>query len=130
MYNTINVLYPSLLAVGGVTCDMYECIVRQDSTGAQFHALGWTTAQRLFILSHLKGAGAWNSVWLCKFCKLFPLKLYDPLLFAQNPVPSMFKFYKLLIFFFKEKAYLWWLYQYCTHFQYYQRHLWLNFFKI
>ena len=39
-YNTMIVLYPRLLAVGGVTCDMCACIVRQDYTGAHFHALG------------------------------------------------------------------------------------------
>ena len=54
MYNTIIVLYPSLLAVGGVTRDMCACIVRQDYTGAHFHAHGWTTPQRLFILRHLR----------------------------------------------------------------------------
>ena len=48
------VLYPSLLAVGGVTHDMCACIVRQDYTGAHFHALGWTSPQRLFILRHLR----------------------------------------------------------------------------
>ena len=34
------VLYPNLLAVGGVTRDMCACIVRQDYTGAHFHAHG------------------------------------------------------------------------------------------
>ena len=51
---TIVMLYPSLLAVGGVTRDMRACIVRQDYTGAHFHALGWTTPQKLFILRHLR----------------------------------------------------------------------------
>ena len=53
-YNTIIVLYPSLLAVGGVTRDMNARIVRQDYTGAHFHALGWTSPQRVFILRHLR----------------------------------------------------------------------------
>ena len=48
------VLYTSLLAVGRVTHDMCACIVRQDYTGAHFHALGWTSPQRLFILHHLR----------------------------------------------------------------------------
>ena len=34
-YNTIIVLYPSLLAVGGVTHDMCACIVRQLSNSAE-----------------------------------------------------------------------------------------------
>ena len=34
------VLYPSLLAVGGVTRDMCACIVRQDYTGAHFPCPG------------------------------------------------------------------------------------------
>ena len=35
---TIIVLYPSLLAVGGATRDMCARIIRQDYTGAHFHA--------------------------------------------------------------------------------------------
>ena len=34
-----RVFYPDLLAVGRVTHDMCACIVRQDYTGARFHAL-------------------------------------------------------------------------------------------
>ena len=48
------VFYPDLLAVGGFTRDMCACKVRQDFTGAHFHALGWTTPQSLFILRHLR----------------------------------------------------------------------------
>ena len=33
-----SVLYPDLLAIGVVNCDMSVCIVRQDYTGAHFHA--------------------------------------------------------------------------------------------
>ena len=40
--------------VGGVTRAMCACIVRQDYTEAHFHAHGWTTPQRLFILCLLR----------------------------------------------------------------------------
>ena len=48
------VFYPNLLAVGVVTYDMRKGIVRQDYTGAHFHALGWTSPQRLLILKFPK----------------------------------------------------------------------------
>ena len=48
------VFYPDLLAVGGGTRDMCTGIVRQDYTGAHFHARGWTSPQRLFILRLLR----------------------------------------------------------------------------
>ena len=48
------VFYPDLLAVGGGTHDMCTGIVRQDYTGAHFHALGWTSPQKLFILRLLR----------------------------------------------------------------------------
>ena len=43
-----------LLAVGGGTHDMFSGIVRQNYTGAHFHACGWISPQRLFILCFLR----------------------------------------------------------------------------
>ena len=96
-YNTIIVLYPSLLAVGGVTRDMCACIVRQDYTGAHFHALGWTTPQRLFILRLLRRERCPKFKMTSQSLQCSSLwNFFHPLQFVIKSVPSMCSLFDLL----------------------------------
>ena len=100
-------LYPSLLAVGGVTRDMYACIVRQDYTGAHFHALGWTTPQRLFILRLLRRERCpkiWMTSQSLQCSSLW--NFFHPLQFVIKSVPSMCRLFDLLLSFKKETTLL------------------------
>ena len=103
MYNTIIVLYPSLLAVGGVTRDMCACIVRQDYTGAHFHALGWTSPQRLFILRHLRRERNPKFKMTRQILQCSSLwNIFHPLHFTKKSAPSMCMFL-ITAFFWKRK---------------------------
>ena len=100
MYYTIIVLYPSLLAVGGVTHDMCACIVRQDYTGAHFHALGWTSPQRLFILRHLRRERNPKFKMTRQILQCSSLwNFFHPLHFAKTSAPSMCSFNNLVLSF-------------------------------
>ena len=83
-------LYPSLLAVGGVTRDMCACIVRQDYTGAHIHAHGWTSLQRLFILCLLltERCAKFKVTRQSQQC-FFLWNFFHPLQFAITSAPSM-----------------------------------------
>ena len=70
------VSYPELLAIGRFNHDMYARIVRQDYTGAHFHALGGTSPQRLFILCLCGENDAKNSRQLGKFCNALPFETF------------------------------------------------------
>ena len=99
--------YPDLLAVGTVTHDMCSCIVRQDYTGAHFHALSWTSPQRLFILRLLRRERCpkfkiTGQIRQCSFLWNF----FHPLHVAKKSAPSMCRFFNSLLSFEKESILL------------------------
>ena len=113
------VFHPDLLAVGRVTHDMCACIVRQDYTGAHFHALGWTSPQRLFILRHLRRERNPKFKMTRQILQCSSLwNFFHPLHFAKTSAPSMCSFNNLVLSFLKESIFLqtWYLFHKCLTF--------------
>ena len=106
--HTVYCALPRLTkAVGGVTRDMCACIVRQDYTGAHFHALGWTSPQRLFILRLLSRERCPKFKITRQILQCSSLwNFFQPLQFAIKSAPSMSSLFNLLLSFEKESTLL------------------------